>query len=54
LRVSWAAKRRNQSILKNHPEIPIGRIATEVYALIICPPYVKRQLIGKDPDAGKD
>ena len=34
--------------------ILIGRTAAEAEALILWPPYVKNQLIGKDPDAGKD
>ena len=36
----------------NQPWIFIGR--TEAEALILWPPDVKNQLIGKDPDAGKD
>ena len=36
----------------NQPWIFIGRTDTET--LILCPPYVKSWLIGKDPDAGKD
>ena len=31
-----------------------GRTGAEVEAPIILPPDVKSQLIGKDPDAGKD
>ena len=34
--------------------ILIGRIDAEVEAPIVWPPDVKSQLIGKDPDAGKD
>ena len=30
----------------------IGRAETEAETPILRPPYVKRQLIGKDPDAG--
>ena len=37
---------------ENQPRIFIGR--TEAEALILWPPDVKSQLIGKDPDAGKD
>ena len=41
LRVPWAARRSNQSILKGiSPETPI-----------LWPPAVKNRLIGKDPDA---
>ena len=32
----------------------MGRAETKAEAPILWPPYVKRQLIGKDPDAGKD
>ena len=31
-----------------------GRTDTEVEAPVLLPPDVKRQLVGKDPDAGKD
>ena len=31
-----------------------GRTDTEAEAPILCPPDAKDQLIGKDPDAGKD
>ena len=54
LRVSWTARRSNQSILKKiRPEF-IGRTDAEAEILILWPPDVKNQLIGKDPDAGKD
>ena len=36
----------------NQPWIFIGR--TEAEAPMLWPPYTKRQLIGKDPDAGED
>ena len=32
----------------------MGRAETKAEAPILWPPYAKRQLIGKDPDAGKD
>ena len=32
----------------------IGRTDTEVETPILWPPHVKSQLIGKDPDAGRD
>ena len=51
LRVTWTARRSNQSILK---EIFIGRTDTEAEASVLWPPDVKSRLIGKDPDAGKD
>ena len=38
----------------NQPWILIGRTAAEAEAGILWPPDVKSQLIGKDPDAGKD
>ena len=38
----------------NQPYIFIGRTDAEAEAPILWPPHVKSQLIGKDPDAGKD
>ena len=38
----------------NQPLIFIGRTDAEAEAPIIWPPDGKSQLIGKDPDAGKD
>ena len=38
----------------NQPWIFIGRTSAEAEALIFWPPDEKSQLIGKDPDAGKD
>ena len=38
----------------NQPWIVIGRTDAEAEAPILWPPDVKRQLTGKDPDAGKD
>ena len=38
----------------NQPQIFIGRTDAEAEAPIFWPPYVKGQLIWKDPDAGKD
>ena len=38
----------------NQPWIFIGRTGAEAEALILWPPDAKNQLIGKDPDAGKD
>ena len=54
LRDPRTAKRSNQSILKeiNHEYSMEGLLVTE--AAILWPPNVKSQLIGKDPDAGKD
>ena len=38
----------------NQPQIFIGRTDAETKAPILGPPDAKSQLIGKDPDAGKD
>ena len=38
----------------NQPWIFIGRADAEAEAPILWPPNVRSQLIGKDPDAGKD
>ena len=53
LRVPWTTRRSNQSIIKEiNPEYSLER--TEVEAPLFWPPCMKSQLIGKDPDAGKD
>ena len=52
LRVPWTARRSNRSILKEIKPEFIGR--TDAEAPILWPPDVKSQLIGKDPEAGKD
>ena len=49
----WTARKSNQSILKEII-IFIGRTDAEAEAPILWPPEAKSQLIGKDPDAGKD
>ena len=56
MRVPWTARRSNQSILKEiNPEyLFIGRTDAEVEAGILGTPDKKNQLIGKDPDSGKD
>ena len=55
LRVSWNARRSNQSILKQiNPWIFIGRSDAEAEAPVLWPPDAKSWLIGKDSDAGKD
>ena len=38
----------------NQSQIFIGRTDAEAEAPIVWPPHAKSQLIGKDPDAGKD
>ena len=55
LRVPWTAERSNQSILREiNPEYSLERWMQEVEALIFFPPDVKSQLIGKDPDVGRN
>ena len=55
LRVLWTAWRSNQSILKEiSPEYSVGWTDAETEAPILWPSDVKNELIGKDPDAGKD
>ena len=39
---------------ENQPWIFIGRTDAEAEAPTLWPPHVKSQLIGRDPDAGKD
>ena len=38
----------------NQSSIFIGRTDAEAESPIVCPPDAKSQLIGKDPDSGKD
>ena len=53
LRVPWAARRSNQSILKEISPIFIGRTDAEAETPIFWPPDAKSWLIRKDPDVGK-
>ena len=53
LRVSWTAG-RSVNPKGNQCWIFIGRTDAEAEALVLWPPGGKSQLIGKDPDAGKD
>ena len=54
LRVPWTARRSNQSILKEiSPEYSLEWLMLKL-KLQYFAPDVKSQLIGKDPDAGKD
>ena len=46
-------RRSNQSILKEINPVT-ERTDAEAEDPILCPPNVKGQLIGQDPDAGKD
>ena len=49
------ARRSNQSILKElNPGYPMEGLILKLKLLILWPLDVKRQLIGRDPDAGKD
>ena len=53
MRVPWTTRRSNQSILKeNQLCVFFGR--TDAEAPVLWLPHAKSQLIGKDPDAGKD
>ena len=55
LRVPWTARRSNQSILKEiNAECSLERLMLTAEAPMFWPPDAKRQLTGKDPDAGKD
>ena len=55
LRVSWTARRSNQSIPNEiSPEYLFGRTDAEAETPILWLPNVKNWLIGKDPDAEKD
>ena len=54
MRVSWTARRSNQSVLKKINSVFFGRTDAEAEAPILWPPDVKSQLSGKDPDAGRD
>ena len=57
MRVPWTVRRSNSKTVNsrgNQLRIFIGRTDAEAEAPILWPPDVKSQLIGKDPDAGKD
>ena len=55
LRVSWTARRSNQSTLKEiSPECSLERLMLKLKLQYFGPPDAKTWLIGKDPDAGKD
>ena len=53
LRVPWTA-RRSVSPKGNQSQICIGTTDAEAKAPVLWPPDAKSQLIGKDPNAGKD
>ena len=52
LRVACAARRSN--LLMNPKGLFIGRADAEAETPVLWPPDVKNQLIGKDPNTGKD
>ena len=55
LRVPWTARRSNQSILKEiYPEYSLEGLMLKLKLPMLWPPHGKSQLIGKDPEAGKD
>ena len=55
MRVPWAARRSNQSILKEIQSwVFIGRTDVEAETPMLWPSDVKNRLIGKDSDAGRD
>ena len=55
LRVPWTARRSNQSILKEiTPEYSLEWLMLKLKSPVLWPPDAQSQLIGKDPDAGKD
>ena len=53
LRVPWTVRRSNQSILKE-TNLEYSLEGLMMKAPILWPPDWKSQLIGRDPDAGKD
>ena len=55
LRVSWTARRSNQSIIKEvSPEYSLEGLMLKLKLQLLWPADAKSWLIGKDPDAGKD
>ena len=54
-RISWTARRYNQSILKEiSPGCSLEGLMLKLKTPILWPPDAKNSVIGKDPDAGKD
>ena len=54
-RVPWTARRSDRSILKEiNPEYSLEGLDAKAEAPILWPPDANSQLIGKDPDSGKD
>ena len=55
LRVSWAARRSNQSVLKEiSPEYSLEGLMLKLKTPVPWPPDAKHWLTGEDPVAGKD
>ena len=55
MRVTWTARKSNQSILKEiNPAYPLKGLMLKLKLPILWPPDVKNSLTAKDPDAGKD
>ena len=56
LRIPWTTRRSNQSIPREiNPEYSLeGLMPSSAEAPLLWPPDVKSELIGRDPDAGKD
>ena len=55
LRVPWTARRSNQSILKEiNPEYSLEGLMLKLKLQYFDQLLLKSQLIGKDPDPGKD
>ena len=55
LRIPWTAGRSSQSILEQiSPEYSLEGLMLKLKLQYFGPPDEKTQLIGKDPDAGKD
>ena len=55
LRIPWTAGRSSQSILEQiSPEYSLEGLMLKLKLQYFGPPDEKNQLIGKDPDAGKD
>ena len=54
LRVPWTPRKSDQSILNEINSMSTGRTDVEAETPILWPSDVNSQLIGKDPDAGKD
>ena len=55
LKVPWTSMRSNQSVLKEiNPEYLLEELMLKLKLQWLWPPDSKSQLVGKDPNAGKD